>query len=225
MSATERSPDQVKSDYIAQLGPELGEFFHSLTNDLTWLHAKWQQYRGLFGTDEARIALVNRSAAFCFHVVQDSLWDDVLLHICRLTDPATSLGRFKNLSFAALPPLLHAHSALQQHVEPLVSQCRAAAKFARDHRDKRLAHRDLDHALGRVATPLGGISRRDVEEVLEAFRNVMQPIYNQLLDTTMMYEDVIVRGDADALIVALKRAEKFEQLLKARKIPYSEDRD
>jgi hypothetical protein len=45
-------------------------------------------YVALFGTSPEGIALLNRAAPRSFRVMQDSVWDDVLLHFCALTDPA-----------------------------------------------------------------------------------------------------------------------------------------
>ncbi len=70
--ATTKSGDEVRADFVEKLGRERGLFFYALRNQLIWLHA---------------IALLNGRAPFFFRVVQVVLWDDVLLHIARLTDP------------------------------------------------------------------------------------------------------------------------------------------
>src|SRR5687768_17578386 len=78
--------DEVRADYISRLGDERGEFIYALRNELVWLHAKWQQYRILFGTSDKRIDLLNEMAPFVVRVIQDSLWEDVVMHLARLAD-------------------------------------------------------------------------------------------------------------------------------------------
>jgi hypothetical protein len=69
------------------MGPNLGPAFYRLWNDCAWLHLKWREYRSVFGTTEERIDLLNAAARGFFGVAQDVLWQDVILHICRFTDP------------------------------------------------------------------------------------------------------------------------------------------
>jgi hypothetical protein len=61
---------------------------------------KWGEYVELFGTKPSRIDLRNRAAGGFFRVVQDGLWEDVLLHVARLTDAPRSGGR-ANLTIRA----------------------------------------------------------------------------------------------------------------------------
>ena len=78
--------DEVRQDYIATMGKELGGQFNRLYNECLWLHLKWSEYVSLYGTSPARIDLLNKSARGFFVLLDSSLWEDVLLHICRLTD-------------------------------------------------------------------------------------------------------------------------------------------
>ena len=54
--------------------------------EAAFLHLKWNEYVVLFGTGPERVDLLNRAAPGFFHLVQDSWWDDLLLHISRMTD-------------------------------------------------------------------------------------------------------------------------------------------
>lgn len=75
--------------YVKNMGVDLGRVFFRLSNECGYLHVKWQAYVALFGTNENRVALLNRAAAGFTRMLQDMLWEDVLLHICRMTDRAT----------------------------------------------------------------------------------------------------------------------------------------
>ena len=63
------------------MGPELARPFCRLSNECQWLHWKWGEYITLFGSKSERIDLLNAAAASFFWIVQDSLWENILLHI------------------------------------------------------------------------------------------------------------------------------------------------
>jgi hypothetical protein len=85
--ATTRTADEVRADFMLKMGADFGAFWDAFRNELIVLHAKWQQYRKLYGTSDERIGLLNSSAGFFFGLVHDVMWDDIVLHIARLTDP------------------------------------------------------------------------------------------------------------------------------------------
>ena len=93
----EQTADQVKKENLDKLGPQLGPVFSELRDDLAWLQVKWGEYRELYGTSSERIELMNSAAGLFFRILQDAMWEDALLHLCRLTDPAV-MGSKKNLS-------------------------------------------------------------------------------------------------------------------------------
>jgi len=94
-----------QKEHLDALGPDLGHVYHALYNECAWLHIKWHQYLVLYGTKPERIDLLNRSAGLFFRIVQDTLWEDTLLHLARLTDRPTSMGK-NNLSVQRLPSLI-----------------------------------------------------------------------------------------------------------------------
>lgn len=193
--------DKTQTEIVAAMGPELGSVFYALYNEVVWLHAIWQEYRALYGTSEEQLQVANRAAGFFFKIVQDELWDGVLLRVARLTDPPKSAG-VANLTLRALPPLV-SDSALSNEVTKLVDICILRAAFAREHRNKRIAHSDLLHATN-PAVSLSGISRRHVEEMLEALRNVLNALDVRYRETTVMYQDFISTGGCSAATSCLK---------------------
>jgi hypothetical protein len=78
--------EEVEQRYVEQMGPDLGATFYQLFNECCSLHIKWKDYDAIFGKEEGRVALVNKAAAGFFRLVQDTLWENTLLHIARLTD-------------------------------------------------------------------------------------------------------------------------------------------
>ena len=93
--------DDSKAPYVVAMGERLGEQFHALWLDVTRLHIKWSQFVEIFGTAPEQIDLLNRTAPSFFRIVEDIFWQDIMLHLCRLTDSAKSLGK-ENLSIVGL---------------------------------------------------------------------------------------------------------------------------
>ena len=203
-----RSKDEVRADYISAMGRELGADFYELYVELVELHILWQQYRQLFGTATDTVHLLNRTAGLFFKIVQDELWDSVLLGVSRLTDPPGT-GKFKNLTVQSLP-LLISDYAVKTVVEDLCIKAVAAAAFAREHRNKRIAHQDHNYLSNRNSNPLSGISRTAVESMLAALRDVMNHLDNHFRDTTVLYEHFVDESGSRLLIEKLRRLELLQ---------------
>jgi hypothetical protein len=97
--------EEVKKDHLAELGEDLGSLYHELWNEVVRLHTKWDEYVELFGTKPSRLELLNSSAPLFFRIVQDSLWENIIIHITRITDPPKSCGK-ANLSITCLADLV-----------------------------------------------------------------------------------------------------------------------
>jgi len=167
------------------MGSDLGLVYNALWQQLAWLHSKWAEYIDLFGTKESRVTLMNEAAPRFFRVVQDSLFDDVLLHIARLTDPPKSAGR-DNLTIQRLPSLI-ADPTMRAEVSAKIELAKKASAFCRDWRNRRIAHGDYDLALDRPATPLMEASRLKVREAMEALVDVINAVGLHYLDTTNLF--------------------------------------
>ena len=170
----EMTEDELKDERVQSMGPDLGPVFHALWNEVAWLHEKWQEYCELFGTRASRIELMNEAAPMFFRIVQDSLFEDILIHITRLTDPPKSCGK-ENLTICRIPSLLSDQQA-RANVKELIDVASQKAAFCRDWRNRHIAHTDLDLALKEGAKPLEAASRQEVKKALEAISNVLNSI-------------------------------------------------
>lgn len=204
-----KSTPEIEQGHLQAFGRKLGPIYHALYNEVLWLHAKWLEYRKLYAGSPQRIDLLNATAPFFFYVVQDVLWEDVLLHIARLTDPAEQ-GTFQNLTLLRLSDAVP-DPQLAEETRSLIRTAESRASFARTWRNKRLAHCDLAHVLKPQAMTLPGISRQDVEGVLESFRAVMNKLYRAYLHSEVDFRQVGVgTGDADSLAYNLAEARQVE---------------
>lgn len=200
--------DVVRSEYINAMGQELGASFYELYRKLVELHVLWQQYRQLFGCDSDTVHLLNRTAGLFFKIIQDELWDSVLLGVSRMTDPPAT-GKKKNLTIQSLPPLI-SDAKLQGEMQHLCDKALVAAEFAREHRNKRIAHQDHDYLSNRNSDPLSGISRILIEEMLAALRAALNRLDLHFRDSTVMYEDFVDESGARLLVHKLKKLERLQ---------------
>ena len=123
--------------------PTVADVFGPLDEELLDIHVKRSLFTQLFGTDDARVALLNRFAPTFFAYVQLIFFDDLVLSLFRVTDPSMMGGK-KNLTFDRLAAVVVADdltfgasvTAKVRHFEVLLG---AHA----DWRNKRIAHNDL----------------------------------------------------------------------------------
>ena len=153
----DQSALEMKQACIVAMGEPLGALYYALWQEIAWLHMKWHQYVVLFGTKESRVTLLNEAAPAFFRTIEDSLWEDVLLHISRLTDPP-GRGVTSRLTILRCPALVD-DAATAQQVKAAVEKAVNASAFCRDGRNRRIAHRNLQLALKSGATPLAEASR------------------------------------------------------------------
>jgi hypothetical protein len=203
------SPDEVEEEHSRVLGPELGPVYHALYNDTAWLHVQWREFRKLFGASEARIDLLNVTAPVTFRVVQDSLWEGCLMGLCRLTDPTEPAGK-SALTIRRLPalvPLGTFRTELQARVDHAVN----ATGFARDWRNRQIAHSDLALALDQAAQPLSHASRELVTQALAAIAAVFNAISTHYFHSDLEMEPFLGHGGADELFAVLQEGARAQQ--------------
>ncbi len=197
-----RTAEEVEKNHLAGLGPELDPVYHALYNQAVWLHVKWKQYVHLFGTSPERIDLLNQSASYFFRVIELTLWQDTLLHLARLTDPPQT-GRWDNLTIRRLPNLVGA-GTLKVDLQELIAAADAATEFARDWRNRRIAHRDLKLALQDGAQPLAPASREQVNEAIAAISQVLQRLSLAYFDSEVRFDLVFTFADAESLLDTIR---------------------
>lgn len=155
--AEEYGPEEVKKRYVAAMGKELGQFFALLWNECAWLHWKWSDYAILFGSKPERDDLLNRAAPAFFKLVQNAMWEDILLHVCRLTDPPKSCGK-DTLTLRRLPDLVSA--TIRPDVVSLLQDAVLKSEFARDWRNRHIGIETLvllwTNERCRLRKPAGG---------------------------------------------------------------------
>ena len=210
---THQTAEEVRQKHIECMGEELGELFFLLKQEILRLYLQWNEYANAFGDKESRVELLNRVAGGFARSIQDALWADVLLGLTRLTDPPQT-GKKTNLAVTRLLDLVK--DELKEPVAELVEKAVAATEFARDWRNRYLAHRDLAHAQDSSAKPLAAASRKLVREALEAIVAVMHAVEGSYENSTTMYSESKYSNGIVGLLYVLDDGVRFDQQRRKR---------
>ena len=193
-----RTTEEAKQFRIEKLGREFGTFYHSLVNELYGLQTNWNEYRELFGENEERVKLLNKTAPLSFYVIQNVLWENLMLGISKITDPPKSAGE-KNLTIQSIPYFV-SDNALKTHLSNLISEIKEASKFCRDWRNRYIAHNDFNLKVGNQnALPLETASRTKFKVVLKKIHEFINLIESHYFDQEIYFE--FLRNDRGALFL------------------------
>jgi hypothetical protein len=204
---THYTAEEVEQRYVEQMGPDLGATFYQLFNECCSLHIKWKEYDAIFGKEESRVVLVNKAAAGFFRLVQDTLWENTLLHIARLTDSVRvgGGGGRETLTLQRLSQLVD--TTIRADIDSRLKVLLDKTMFARDWRNRHIAHSDLRLVLDQGAMPLAAASRRDVRESLEAIDDLLNAVERHYCGITPIpYDFIGSPGDAETLLHVLGKA-------------------
>jgi hypothetical protein len=149
---------------------DLRAFCEALSEDLDWLYSKWSEFQELFGDGSRHLDVLNRAAPNFFYLLQKLLYEDAMLHLCRLTDPAETRvkgNRARNLTVQGIAELI-SDTTLKAALASAAEQARGKCEFARLWRDKRLAHTDLVINRSGWASALPSVAATDIEEAIDS---------------------------------------------------------
>lgn len=192
--------------------PEVNKLYEELWAELARIHLKWNDYRFLFADNPENFDVMNESAPQFFYDLQQLMWGDVLLHLCRITDRKKVSGK-STLTILKLADVI-TEPSLQKNVLSLGEDACAKTKFARDWRNRRLAHRELPPPNGQSSKPLAHASRQSVEDALLALRSTMNAVSLHYIDSTTAYEHSIPssRGAGRLIFILQKGLEANQNL-------------
>jgi hypothetical protein len=145
-------------------------------------------------------------------VCEELLADDVILTISRLTDPKRTLGK-DNLTLEQLVNSVDGvkYPKLRAEIEQLYTESKDKCRFTKDHRNKRIAHNDLNTSL--QVNSLPSPTETNIEEALEAIRSLMNAVlryfHNMDIATVNYLHLVTTPGDGTKMISLLREAEAF----------------
>lgn len=203
-----KSNEEMKQDYIDKMGPEFAIVFHKLRNELIWLTIKWKEFEILF-TKESRVTILNKSAPTFTHMLQNVLWENIVLSISKITDPEKS-GKFKSISAMLLPGYID-DLELKNQIDLSVAKLNETSKSFRLLRDKWIAHQDFNQVLNEKDEKLYWPSLQSIREFLSLCYEVMNAIQLHYLNTTTIYELDHLAGSLN-LLYTLENGLRFDNL-------------
>jgi hypothetical protein len=204
-----QTPEEVRQVFIKSMGEKLGSSFYVLWQELSWLYTKWGEYVELYGAKPSRIDLLNKAAPRFFRIVQDVLWDEMILHIARLTDPPQSKGK-ANLTIRRLSPLVEDED-FKKALDPLIEVAIQKTDFCRDWRNRRIAHLDLEHTINKEINPLKPASRKYVKEALDSIGEVLNAVTEHYADSSTIFDIEEGSGGAVSLLYIIDDGLKAEE--------------
>jgi len=205
--------DEVERKYVDLMGCELGPVYNCLQAECTLLNSTWRQFIELFATNAERIEVLKWSAEYFFHVVRDVFLDSTLLRLSRITD-LPSMGKKQNVTLALLPSLVD--DVLRPQIDAALIQVQESTTFARDWRNRHIAHQDFGLTFGDSASPLATATRKNVTDAIADVNSLLNLVESHYVKGTIAFERLIARGQADDLIQVLNEEFQREQEFMAR---------
>jgi hypothetical protein len=193
----------------ALLPEEIRDVFMWLCQELASLNSKWQFYLALY-TGEEETGLLSELASGSFSIIEESVRTDLTMSICRLSDPARTAGAKPNLSLETLAKKCQALDGPDDLGE-LVEQFLEACQPVRRHRNKLVAHRDLNTTIKPQDNPLPGIGAAQVDLILDLAGRVLNLVHRHFgVDSELSFKPFLT-GGADTLLYWLRLAREAQQ--------------
>jgi hypothetical protein len=204
----------------AGIPKELEPEFQQLHNDLVGLCGRWQMFKQLFTSGQARLDVLAQMAPAFFGLMHTVLLEDVLSGIARITDKPKTFKDENLVLRQLLDGLAQAtHGALHTQLSSKLATADSACEPIRKIRHKILSHRDYNTALDPKANPLPQITSKTVEDALAAIADFMNSFQQPFTGSVIGYMDTITGlGDAEGLVRHLRRAYEHIQLQKQGKV-------
>ena len=217
-----QSREAVLDELVARLGNDFGQDLFNLRNAYLNVHVEWRFYRSMFGTNPERVELLNSCSGIFAVVLEKTLFESVILTLCRLLDPV-EMGH---------PPKTRRNMTLQRLTEYMDGEIRIEYEskldvlkeqsgFARDWRNRRIAHSDYYVSSG--SANLEAASRAKVQTVLDLSGDLLVFVYERLLDTHLVLDPILSLEDEMRVLRLLHSGLQLEASDKAaRKAAISE---
>lgn len=196
--------------------PDVAEVHDRLSKALYYLYTKWKWWRRLWCTDAHTVKLLNYAAGFYFSVSHEVLRDDLILSVCRLTDPeASKVGgvQKENMTFPLLVSRVpQADGSLREEAAKALESLRDQVQVFREHRNRRIGHYDRETVLKVQGSLLSDLSLEAMDGVLADMACILNLVEHHYDQNEHNYEDAIHgSGDANELIDFIQRSVDLEK--------------
>lgn len=206
---------EIKKNFLNCMGNELGTSFFAMYKELIWTSKKWEEYQDLFTTNSERIKIVNQSAPLFFSIIMDSLENDILLSISRLTDPLTT-GKFKNASLRrALPEV--SDEATREKLTSQIDSLETIVKTIREKRNKNISHIDFDHLFQIPSDSIVVVKYTEIEDALNQIQKIFNQIEQHFCKSSTVFECFPSMGGSYELLRLLDQGLQFDEAVQLQR--------
>lgn len=123
-----------------------------------WLRCCYNTYVKLFESGPETEQLLKNVAAIFFHDLNNILIDNIWLQICKLTDPAMSMGR-KNLTVKHINNLLESSNLMNDEIITFSENIMKCRSLIKEGRNRLISHLDRESVLN--DKPIGEHKKED----------------------------------------------------------------
>jgi hypothetical protein len=208
--ASEQSQTPAQKIYREEIPEDLQKSFDFIKNEAADATAKWKLVMQLFGKSEALCTLLSQTGAVFFALTRDALITDTLLTLGRLLDKPQQ-GSNKNICLEYLldSVRMRTDNDLASELEAVLNDARRSEAKARKHRNKRIAHNDLQTHLDDAVSPLPNATVGEMNELLELTQMFLNRI--DMYYSKNHYSRQVLNGDADTMIGFLADGMRYRE--------------
>ena len=213
---------------VMKMPSAVSEIHEKLRREVVFLYTKSQWFKKLYCTDDETVQLLDSAASFFFLVYSEMLRDDIIMTVCRLTDPAKTKVKKamkNNLTVKYLVEIIPpADRALQSSLRSLLTCLDSHCQPFRKHRNLRIGHCDFEVRLKRSASLLPDIGLDDVDQALGSIAAVLNAVEMHYCGNEQSYKKgVYGSGNAEDLIKFIKRKKRLEKEFKRKEFGHDTD--
>lgn len=175
--------------------------------ECAWARIVYDQYSKLFEQGDVRLNLLDKIASTFFRDLSEIMKDYLLAQICKLTDPAKTLGK-PNLTADYLIEYLPWTPDKKEELAQISLKLSSFRKHIVHARNKILAHNDLTTSLD--VNTLGAFPEGEEKVFWENLQDFVNVAYGHYFGSPYPI-DAISQYDADDLINALKKSVDYDE--------------
>ncbi len=195
------------------------EDVESFADSCVLLRSQWVHFMTLFEGSDLKRELLYTTAPTFFADLNRLFVEHLVLHICRLTDEAQTMGR-KNLTVKFLIEHSDWSSAPDTlaKLKPISDSIHRFRKRVLPARKWFIAHLDLSAV--RLDQPLGAASNDEWKQFWLDLQDFVQLMFRHHVDPNSLFHLNGIGGmsDADRLLTALRNAKLFDAVLNDQEI-------
>ena len=190
------------------------EDVQAFANACVLLRSRWQHFRILFEGSDLKRELLQTTAPTFFDDLNYLLTEHLVLHICRLTDNAQTMGR-KNLTvkfliehsdFSATPDMLGKLKRIRASIDAFRQKILPA-------RNRFISHLDLEAV--RLDQPLGAVTDAEWNQFWLDLQDFLESMFQHHVGPSEHFclNDIGMMSDADSLLTTLRNAKLFDAVM------------